>query len=1173
VKSSVLAFFLIALLLSAQAPAQPANLTHLYTFNTDTSDSIGGANGVLQGNAAVTNGTLLLDGVNSYLALPANLISGYNAITIEAWVTDSGSGGWSRIFDFGNNTSDYMFLSLPAGDGYLRGACTTNGGGANEQVIEWTGNRPAVGQNSQIVWTLDGPTHTGLLYVNGALVAANSNMTFTPAVIGNTANNWLGRSEYGGDPYFKGSIDEFRIYNTALSSNAVYQDYLGHLSPPVSAKVSVQGHDIVITYNATTNMWYWVEFEDAFTPLTWEYLGNAPVLATNSTMTCIDTNAAQGPQRYYRVLQLSSPPPPRNLALSGTPSTSYVSPWETLGAINDGYVPANSADHSHGGYGNWPTTGTNWVEYDWPLPVNTGMIDVYWWQDNAGVYAPASCSLQYWNGTAFVPVSNPSGLGVALNQYNVTTFTPITTTRMRLLFASDASGHSTGILQWRVYDAGGTANFPPVVAAGVDRDVVVAGNTYLNGTVQDDGRLYINPILTWSKGSGPGTATFSNANVLTTTAALSTPGNATLQLSAYDGQYTNTSTLNIAVAAPPPATHLLPVYVSPYTINSPLWTYRLNKTITNWIPHLYAECNDTNNTVGNINSFIQAGNKLANRSFTVPNADPWADAYTLNAVEAMCYALMYDAQGDPNVLAAQATFRTNLNYWIPIILSAQAPDGYLHTYCTLHNTTHWSNNTLHEGYVGGYFIEASLAHYLMTGRTNTTLYNAAKRLADCWYTNIYVGQKTWFDGHENMEQALVHLGRFMNEYEGPTSGNRYITLAKYLMDTRGTAAANAALGDGSTYDQSQSPIAQQYEIVGHGVRAEYLCSGIEDVAIETGNVDYQSAALSLFDNFVNKKYYVQGGAGSGETSEGFGNNYSLPNSSYCETCAGCGTLFFFQKMNMAYQDAKYADLMENVLYNQVLGSLDDQASNIFYPNPLNSGAARQPWTGVPCCYGNAARTLFELPTWIYARSADTVYVNQFIGSTVTVSNISSTSVQMIQNTAYPWTNTVSITVNPATPTTFTLKIHVPNRSMSALYTPSPPISGLTSLQLNGSPLSPVITNGYATITRTWTAGDTINLVLPMAIQRIKASGNVPADVGLVALQYGPLIYNVESVDQDITDYALNPSAALSTSWTNNFLGGLVLINGQWSNGSTFMAIPNYARLNRGGSTAVWFKDQ
>ena len=246
----------------------------------------------------------------------------------------------------------------------------------------------------------------------------------------------------------------------------------------------------------------------------------------------------------------------------------------------------------------------------------------------------------------------------------------------------------------------------------------------------------------------------------------------------------------------------------------------------------------------------------------------------------------------------------------------------------------------HEGYVGGYFIEAGLAHYLMCERTNAIFYNAAKKLADCWCANLGPGKKIWYDGHENMEQALVHLGRFVNEFEGPTNGQKYIDLAKWLIDCRGTPAANTAEGDGADYDQSQAPVNRQYEIVGHGVRAVYLCSGVADVALETGNLDYQSAAMSLWDNFVNKKYYVTGGAGSGATSEGFGVNYVLPNNSYCETCAGCGTLFFFHKLNMAYQDAKFADQMENVLYNEILGAVDDQANNIAYPNPLSGRRPR-----------------------------------------------------------------------------------------------------------------------------------------------------------------------------------------------------------------------------------------
>ena len=93
----------------------------------------------------------------------------------------------------------------------------------------------------------------------------------------------------------------------------------------------------------------------------------------------------------------------------------------------------------------------------------------------------------------------------------------------------------------------------------------------------------------------------------------------------------------------------------------------------------------------------------------------------------MCYALMYNPQGDAAIIAAQAAFKTNLAYWMPLILSAQEPDGYLHTYTTLRGLGRWTINTDHEGYVGGYFIEACLAHYLMTGRTDTTLYNAAKK--------------------------------------------------------------------------------------------------------------------------------------------------------------------------------------------------------------------------------------------------------------------------------------------------------------------------------------------------------------------------------------------------------------------------------------------------------------
>lgn len=149
-----------------------------------------------------------------------------------------------------------------------------------------------------------------------------------------------------------------------------------------------------------------------------------------------------------------------NVALSAGVTTSYVSPWENLLAVRDGFNPSSSADHSHGAYGNWPTTGTNWVEYQWsdldyPLGIRTDKISVYWWRDNTstdevGIHLPSASWLEYWNGNAYVPVPNPIGLGVAVNTFNTTTFDPVTTSRLRLKFASSGAA-STGILEWKVF--------------------------------------------------------------------------------------------------------------------------------------------------------------------------------------------------------------------------------------------------------------------------------------------------------------------------------------------------------------------------------------------------------------------------------------------------------------------------------------------------------------------------------------------------------------------------------------------------------------------------------------------------------------------------------------------------------------------------------------------------
>jgi len=157
-----------------------------------------------------------------------------------------------------------------------------------------------------------------------------------------------------------------------------------------------------------------------------------------------------------------TPTPPAggtNVALGATPSTSYVSPWETLAAINDGFTPANSQDHSHGAYGNWPQTGVQQVQYNFSQSFTIDRVAVYWWDDNQGIDLPSASSVQYWNGSQFVNVTNAVGNGTAPNQFNVTTFNPVTTTAIRLLITSNGS-LSTGILEFQVFTAGGGGPTP-----------------------------------------------------------------------------------------------------------------------------------------------------------------------------------------------------------------------------------------------------------------------------------------------------------------------------------------------------------------------------------------------------------------------------------------------------------------------------------------------------------------------------------------------------------------------------------------------------------------------------------------------------------------------------------------------------------------------------------------
>jgi uncharacterized protein len=887
----------------------------------------------------------------------------------------------------------------------------------------------------------------------------------------------------------------------------------------------------------------------------------------------------------------------RNLALVATASTSYVSPDQTLSAVNDDIMYGGRGGRAmlpH--YGNWPRGGTQWVEYTWAKPISTNKVDVLWWQDGQRIHLPKASRIKYWDGKALVEVPNAKGMGVEGNTFNITTFDEITTTRIRLeIDAVDAPLISTGLTEFRVFDSGKSPAFPPMVKAGPERDVVIGGRTFLSGRAKGLSHgVGPGATLLWTKTSGPGEAKFADATLADTTATFDQAGDYVLTLTATAGDLSSSDTLLVHVKSPAPEVHADAIFTRSYSVDSPLWNGRVKALIVNWIPHLidylenpekHPDGGRTRNGqpvilgAGGLDNFIEAGKKLRGEPSQPHLGYPFANAYVHNTVEAMCVALTVDPKGDPEIIKAQEYIKTKLNEWIPIILAAQEPDGYLQTRFTLGTAQerqrgivvhHWDPATRgeHEGYTAGYFIESAIANYVATDGKDMRMYNAAKKLADCWYANVGPGSSNkWFDGHQEIEQALVRFGRLVDQVEGPKKGDKYVALAKTLLDNR---------RGGTSYDQSQVPVIAQYEAVGHAVRAAYTYSGMAAVSEETGDLDYQSAVQSLWDNIVNKKYYITGGIGSGETSEGFGPNYSLRNNAYCESCSNCGELFFQYSLNLQYQDAKYADLYEQTVYNAILGDIDLTGNNFCYTNALDwtdtpRSPARYAWHTCPCCVGNIPRTLLQLPTWMYSTTGDSLAVNMFVGSTFNIEKVAGTDLQIIQKTDYPWSGNVSITLNPATETNFTLKIRIPNRDVSTLYSSTPVVAGVTSITVNGEAIQPTIDKGYAQIIRTWKAGDKVDLVFPMQVQRVKAIEQVAADRGRVALKYGPLVYNIESVDQNVNS-VLSDDSPLTTEWDGQLLGGVMVIKGKFADGSALTAVPNYARLNRGGRSLVWIRD-
>ncbi len=622
-----------------------------------------------------------------------------------------------------------------------------------------------------------------------------------------------------------------------------------------------------------------------------------------------------------------------------------------------------------------------------------------------------------------------------------------------------------------------------------------------------------------------------------------------------------------------------PVPFTAVHLTDAFWAPRLETNRLTTIPYAFGKCEES----GRMDNFARAaavlrGEDIANRK---PPGFPFDDTDPYKVLEGASYALA--VQPDPQLSAY-------LDKLIALIASAQEPDGYLYTTRTIDpahphpwsGTNRWVNEPQlsHELYNAGHLFEAAAAHYQATGKTN--LLNVALKEANllCNTFGPETNQLHLWPGHEIVEMGLARLYRV-------TGDQRYLTLAKYFLDVRGSHPG------GDDYHQSRIPPVDQTEAIGHAVRAGYLYSGMADVAALTGDQQYVHAIDTIWENCVDKKTYVTGGIGARPQGEAFGKNYELPNlTAYNETCASVANDFWNERLFLLHGDAQYVDVLERTLYNSLLAGVSLDGTKFFYPNPLESDGhyERSPWFGCACCPGNITRFLPSLPGYFYAYQNDQVFVNLFASGTAEVRLDSGRTIQLTQETRYPWDGAVKITVAPDKKSRFTVAVRIPGWARNEvlpgdLYRFTDTNTEPVTLAVNGESVPLKIEDGYVRLDRKWKKDDVITLNLPMPVRRIVANEKVKADTGRVALQRGPIVFCAEWPDNPggkVRQLILPDDQTFTAEFEPELLNGVETLRGKAVAVSTnpegltvktdqdFKAIPYYAWANRGpGEMVVW----
>jgi uncharacterized protein len=579
-----------------------------------------------------------------------------------------------------------------------------------------------------------------------------------------------------------------------------------------------------------------------------------------------------------------------------------------------------------------------------------------------------------------------------------------------------------------------------------------------------------------------------------------------------------------------------PIQPVPFTqvkLTDNFWAPRIKKNASVTIPIAFGYCEST----GRVKNFEIAGGLDTGKFQTIY---PFDDSDVFKIIEGASYSLQTIPDSKLDAYLDTLIWKIGL---------AQEDDGYLYTNRTiaemhdgkgLHewaDKNRWVLDSVlsHELYNLGHLYEAAVAHYQATGKR--TLLDIAIKSADLVNKDFGWDRIKVYPGHQVIEMGLVKLYRVTGE-------KKYLDLARFFLDLRGP--------NGDQYNQAHMKVVDQTEAVGHSVRATYMYSGMADIAAIEKNEAYLNAITKIWEDIVYGKMYLTGGIGATGGNEGFAAPFVLPNmSAYCETCASIGDIFTNERLFLLHGQAKYIDILEKTLYNSMLSGVSLSGDRFFYPNPLESNGQhlRKSWFGCACCPSNVARFVPAIPGYIYAVTADELYINLFISNDADI-KIGKKKVALSQKANFPWDGKVEISVNPETTGKFDMKLRIPGWALNEaipgdLYRFTDQNNEPFEIFVNDEKFeNATLANGYAVISRKWKPGDKVKISIPMPVRKVVADERIAEDLGKIAFQRGPVVYCAEWPDNkngEVLNLIIRKDASFTTEFIPSLLEGVQVI--------------------------------